>query len=71
MSWPDLMRDLGRVQSVILDVDGQRYRLRTDCVGHAHKAFLAAGVAIPPAVTPLGLVPADEPDLLPAEPASV
>jgi Transposase DDE domain len=58
--WPDLMRDLARVQSVILDLDGMRYRLRTDCVGHAAKAFQAAGVAVPPAVTALG--PTPEPD---------
>ena len=41
------MRDLARVQAVILDLDGTRYRLRTDCVGHAAKAFQAAGVADP------------------------
>jgi hypothetical protein len=58
--WPDLMRDLARVQSVILDLDGTRYRLRTDCTGHAAKAFQAAGVAVPTAVTPLG--PTPEPD---------
>jgi hypothetical protein len=55
--WPDLMRDLARLQAVIVDLDGTRYRLRTDCQGHAAKAFQAAGVAIPPAVTPLGPVP--------------
>jgi hypothetical protein len=55
--WPDLMRDLARLQAVIVELDGTRYRLRTDCQGHAAKAFQAAGVAIPPAVTPLGPVP--------------
>jgi Transposase DDE domain len=55
--WPDLMRDLACVQSVILDLDGTRYRLRTDCVGHAAKAFQAAAVAVPAAVTPLGPAP--------------
>jgi Transposase DDE domain len=58
--WPDLMRDLGRVQAVILDLDGTRYRLRTDCVGHATKAFQAAGVAIPTAVSALGPTAASE-----------
>ena len=29
--WPDLMRDLARLQAVIVDLDGTRYRLRTDC----------------------------------------
>ena len=55
--WPDLMRDLGRLQAVIVDLDGTRYRLRTDCVGHAATAFQAAGVAIPTAVTALGPTP--------------
>jgi hypothetical protein len=52
--WPDLMRDLARLQAVIVDLDGTRYRLRTDCVGHAATACQAAGVAIPSAVTALG-----------------
>jgi hypothetical protein len=55
--WPDLMRDLARLQAVIVDLDGTRYRLRTDCVGHAATGFQAAGVAIPTAVTPLGPIP--------------
>ena len=55
--WPDLMRDLARLQAVIVDLDGTRYRLRTDCLGHAAKAFQAAGVAIPTAVTALGPIP--------------
>ena len=54
VSWPDLMRDLGQVQSVLVELDGQRYQLRTDMVGAAHKAFVAAGVRPPPPVTPLG-----------------
>lgn len=55
--WPDLMRDLARLQAVIVDLDGTRYQLRTDCLGHAAKAFQAAGVAIPTAVTALGPSP--------------
>ncbi len=52
--WLDLMRDLGRLQAVIVDLDGTRYRLRTDCVGDAATACQVAGVAIPTAVTALG-----------------
>jgi len=59
--WPDLMRDLDRVQAVILDLDDTRYRLCTDCTGHAAKVFQAAGVAIPTAVAVLGPTP----DLVP------
>ena len=64
--WPDLMRDLARLQAVIVDLDGTRYRLRTDCLGHAAKAFQAAGVAIPTAVTALGPIP--EPETTPVDP---
>src|SRR3989475_27209 len=43
VSWPDLMRDLVQVQAVTVDLDSQRYRLRTDMVGAAHPALAAAG----------------------------
>lgn len=66
--WPDLMRDLARLQAVIVDLDGTRYRLRTDCLGHAAKAFQAAGVAIPTAVTALGPIP--EPETAPVDPTA-
>jgi hypothetical protein len=67
--WPELMRDLARLQAVIVDLDGTRYRLRTDCLGHAAKAFQAAGVALPTAVTALGPTPHLEPP--PANSAAV
>jgi len=54
---------------VIVDLDGTRYRLRTDCLGHAATAFQAAGVAIPTAVTALGPTPDLEPP--PADPAAL
>lgn len=55
--WPDLMRDLGQVKAVDLTLDGKRYRLRTDLVGHASAAFAAAGVRPPRILTSL-----DEPE---------
>jgi hypothetical protein len=54
VSWPDLMRDLGQVQSVLVELEGQRYQLRTDMVAAAHHAFAAAGVRPPSPVTLLG-----------------
>jgi hypothetical protein len=60
VSWPDLMRDLSQVQAVILDLDGQRYRARSDLRGGASQAFAAAGVRPPSAVTHLGPAPPDE-----------
>ena len=56
VSWPDLLRDLKQVQSVILEMDGHGYQLRTDLVGAAHQAFAAVGVRPPSTVTPLGPV---------------
>jgi hypothetical protein len=57
VSWPALMRDLGQVHAVLVELDGQRYRLRTDLVGSAHHAFAAAGVRVPSPVTALGQAP--------------
>jgi len=54
VSWPTLMRDLGRVQAVRLEADGQTYVLRTDLQGTAHQAFRAAGVRPPSSVTMTG-----------------
>jgi hypothetical protein len=62
VSWPDLMRGLGQVQSVLVELDGQRYQLRTDMVGAAYQAFAAAGVRPPSPVTHLGPVEDQKPD---------
>lgn len=56
-SWPDLMRDLAEVKAVDIELDGRRYRLRTDLRGHAFEAFAAAGVRPPPPLTDLGELP--------------
>jgi len=57
VSWPDLIRDLSEVRAVDLELDGQRYRLRTDLGGSAAHAFAAAGVRPPRLVTALGPAP--------------
>jgi len=54
VSWPDLMRDLAQVQSVLVELDGKRYRLRTDLKGSASDVFAAAGVRPPSVVEHLG-----------------
>ena len=50
-SWPDLMRDLNRLQAVRMDLDGNSYLIRTDFEGNAYQAFKAAGVQPPSRVT--------------------
>ncbi|MGQ9689406.1 MAG: hypothetical protein ACUVXF_11570 [Desulfobaccales bacterium] len=42
------------MQSVLVELDGQRYQLRTALMGSAHHAFAAAGVRPPSPVTLLG-----------------
>jgi hypothetical protein len=54
VSWADLMRDLDQVRAVVVDLDGKRFRLRTDMVGTAHHAFVAAGVRPPPLAALVG-----------------
>ena len=53
ISWPDLMRDLTRLQAVHIDMDGSWYRIRTDFEGCAYQAFKAAGAQPPGRVTVL------------------
>jgi hypothetical protein len=57
VSWPDLMRDLASVHSVMIDLDGKRYQLRTQLVGSSHHSFQAAGIRPPALVTELGPSP--------------
>jgi hypothetical protein len=51
----DLMGDLKQLQAVRMTLDGKNYLIRTDFVGSAYQAFLAAGVKIPPRVQPIGM----------------
>lgn len=55
--WQDLMQDLKQVQSVIVDLDGERYQLRTDLKGNAHQAFAAVGLRPPDSMKRLGASP--------------
>lgn len=52
-SWPDLMRDLHKLQAVRITLDGTPYRIRTDFEGVAYPVLKAAGVRPPSRVTRL------------------
>jgi hypothetical protein len=52
-SWPNLVTDLKKVHSVLIDLEGSRYRLRTALQGASLPAFHASGTRIPPSVTSL------------------
>jgi hypothetical protein len=54
VSWPDLMRELAQVQAVEVELDGRRYRLRTDLPTTARQVFAAVGLRVPSPVTLLG-----------------
>lgn len=53
VSWPDLMRDLSRVHSVLVELEGTQYQLRTTMQGASLHAFHAAGVRPPASITTL------------------
>jgi len=46
--WAEILRGLDNLQEVEAVFQGKRFVLRSQVLGQAHKAFLAAGVALPP-----------------------
>jgi hypothetical protein len=46
--WAEIVRGLDNLQEVEAVFQGKRFILRSQLQGHAHKAFVAAGVALPP-----------------------
>jgi transposase len=46
--WAEILRGLDNLQEVEAVFQGQRFFLRSQVLGQAHKAFRAAGVALPP-----------------------
>ena len=46
--WAEILRGLENLQEVEALFQGKRFVLRSQVLGEAHKAFMAAGVALPP-----------------------
>ena len=46
--WAEVVRGLDNLHEVEAVFQGKHFILRSQVLGHAHKAFLAAGVALPP-----------------------
>jgi hypothetical protein len=46
--WAEILRGLDNLQEVEAVFQGKRFVLRSQVLGQAHKAFMAAGVALPP-----------------------
>ena len=51
--WAEIIRGLNNLQEVEAIFSGKRYALRSQLVGHAHKALRAAAVAVPPTLRQL------------------
>ena len=46
--WEDIKRDLTALREVEIDMDGDRYHLRTELRGCCFEVLKAAGIAVPP-----------------------
>ena len=46
--WAEIVRGLDNLQEVEALFQGKRFVMRSQVLGQAHKAFMAAGVALPP-----------------------
>ena len=46
--WAEILRGLDNLQEVEALFQGKRFVLRSQVLGQAHQAFMAAGVARPP-----------------------
>jgi transposase len=46
--WAEILRGLDNLQEVEAVFQGKRFGLRSQVLGQTHKAFMAAGVALPP-----------------------
>jgi hypothetical protein len=60
LEWAEVMRDLGAMTELELQVSGKRYLLRTPARGAAAKTFTACGLASPTMLREIGNEAADE-----------
>jgi transposase len=50
LEWQDVIRDLERLEEIVVEQDDKRFLLRNESVGSCGKVFQATGVAMPPTV---------------------
>jgi hypothetical protein len=48
--WADLRQDLKALQETIIEDNGKRLAVRSQCLGTCGKVFQSVGVAIPPTI---------------------
>jgi len=51
--WEKLLEDLCQLRAIRVQLDNERYLMRTELKGHAHEAFRAVGLRPPPLAQPL------------------
>jgi hypothetical protein len=51
--WADIKQDLSALRETILNEDGKRLAVRSQCLGTCGKVFQAVGVAVPPTIREL------------------
>lgn len=51
--WSDIKQDLKALQETIIEEDGKRLAVRSQCVGTCGKVFQAVGAAVPPTIREL------------------
>jgi len=52
--WAEIVRGLDNLQEAEISLQGRRFILRSQLIGHAHRAIQAAGVAVPPTIREAG-----------------
>lgn len=48
--WADIKQDLKALQETVIEENGKRLVIRSQCVGTCGKVFQAVGLAVPPAI---------------------
>ena len=51
--WADIKQDLKALQEVVIEDNGKKLALRTECLGTCGMVFKAVGVALPPTIREL------------------
>jgi hypothetical protein len=51
--WADIKQDLKALQKTVIEENGKRLSIRSQCLGTSGKVFKAVGVAVPPTIREL------------------
>jgi transposase len=56
LEWTDIKQDLEALQEIIIEDDGKKLGIRTQCLGNCGKIFQAVGVAVPPTIRKIAVL---------------